>query len=150
MSQVNHVNHGLSPESVAGFLLRLALGVLFLFAAIGKFAGPGPTEFATWILQEFEATYLPRFLVVPYAYTLPYVEFLLGVVLILGVFTKVSLILAALTLISLAFGKMVQQDHATVADNLNYVLMAAVALWFSWRDNILSLDRLFWHKKRET
>ncbi|MFO7975138.1 MAG: DoxX family membrane protein [Candidatus Hydrogenedentota bacterium] len=150
MSQANHVNHGLSPESVAGFLLRLALGVLFLFAAIGKFAGPGPMGFATWILQEFEATYLPRFLVVPYAYALPYVEFLLGVVLILGVFTKVSLTLAALTLISLAFGKMVQQDHATVANNFNYVFMAAVALWFSWRDNILSLDRLFWHKKRET
>ena len=149
MPEVPRSKYGLSPESVAGFLLRFALGVLFLFAAIGKFAGPGPAGFANWTLQEFEATYLPRFMLIPYAYTLPYLEFVLGVVLILGIFTRTSLTVAALLLISLALGKMVLQDHATVANNLNYVFMAAVALWFAWQDNLLSLDRLVCHKKRE-
>jgi len=149
MPEVQQSKGGLSAESVAGFLLRFALGVLFLFAAVGKFVGPGPTGFTNWTLQEFEGTYLPRFLLIPYAYTLPYLEFLLGVVLILGIFTRISLTVAALLLISLGFGKMVLQDHATVANNLNYVFMAAVALWFAWQDNALSLDRFLCHKKRE-
>ncbi|HNV23234.1 MAG TPA: hypothetical protein PKM22_16380, partial [Candidatus Hydrogenedentes bacterium] len=91
---------------------------------------------------------LPRILVLPYAYALPYVELLLGLVLILGIFTRISLTIAGLTLISLAFGKMVQQDHVTVANNLNYVFMAAVALWFAWRDNALSLDRFLCRAKQ--
>ncbi|HOD50142.1 MAG TPA: DoxX family membrane protein [Candidatus Hydrogenedentes bacterium] len=148
MRDTEHVAQGLSPESVAGFLLRLALGVLFLFAAVGKFLGPGPIGFAKWILQEFDGTYLPRALVLPYAFTLPYIEFLLGLVLILGLFTRASLFLAGMLLISLAFGKMVQQDQATVADNLNYVFMAAVALWFAWRDNPISVDRLVFRRGR--
>ena len=142
MAETRNTACALTPESVAGFLLRLALGVLFLIAAVNKFAGPGPSGFAVWILDEFEGTYIPRILVIPYAYTLPYIEFLLGLVLILGVFTKTALTVAGLLLVSLAFGKMVQQDHATVANNLNYVLMAAVALWFAGKDNALSLDRL--------
>ena len=149
MPEVPPSKYGLSPESVAGFLLRFALGVLFLFAAIGKFAGPGPTGFANWTLREFEPTYLPRFLLIPYAFTLPYIEFLLGVVLILGVLTRLSLTVTALLLISLAFGQMILRNHATVANNLNYVFMAAVAVWFAWRDNALSLDRLVWRKKPE-
>ena len=149
MSEADHEKRGLTAESVAGFLLRFALGVLFFFAALGKFIGPGPGGFANWILQDFEGTYLPKILVLPYAYTLPYLELLLGVVLILGIFTRVSLTVAGLTLISLAFGKMVQQDHATVANNLNYVLIAAVALWFAWKDNAISVDRLLWRKKRK-
>ncbi len=100
MRDTEHVAQGLSPESVAGFLLRLALGVLFLFAAVGKFLGPGPIGFAKWILQEFDGTYLPRALVLPYAFTLPYIEFLLGLVLILGLFTRASLFLAGMLLIS--------------------------------------------------
>jgi thiosulfate dehydrogenase [quinone] large subunit len=100
-------------------------------------------------LREFEPTYLPRFLLIPYAFTLPYIEFLLGVVLILGVLTRLSLTVTALLLISLAFGQMILRNHATVANNLNYVFMAAVALWFAWRDNALSLDRLVWRKKPE-
>lgn len=149
MQEVPPSKDGLSPESGAGVLPRFALGVLFRFAAIGKFAGPGPTGFAKWTLRESEPACRPRFLLIPYAYTLPYIEFLLGVVLILGIFTRLSLTVTALLLISLAFGQMVPQNHATVANNLNYVFMAAVALWFAWRDNALSLERLVWRKKPE-
>ncbi|MGI6459587.1 MAG: DoxX family protein [Candidatus Hydrogenedentales bacterium] len=148
MSEAVRAIKSLSSESVVSFLLRLALGALFFFAAVGKFVGPGPTGFAQYILQDFEGTYLPRILLLPYAYVLPYVEFALGAVLILGLFTRTSLSIAGLTLISLAFGKMVQQDHATVADNLNYVFMAAVALWLAWRDNAISLDRFLGREKQ--
>ena len=140
------VRKGLSPESVAGFLLRLARRLAFS-PLWGNFR-PRPAGFAQYILQDFEGTYLPRILVLPYAYALPYVELLLGLVLILGIFTRISLTIAGLTLISLAFGKMVQQDHVTVANNLNYVFMAAVALWFAWRDNALSLDRFLCRAKQ--
>ena len=39
------------------------------------------------------------------------------------------------------WGKVLQGDHATVANNLNYVLMTAVAYWFTARDNPISVDR---------
>jgi hypothetical protein len=42
----------------------------------------------------------------------------------------------------LSLGKIILQDFATVANNLNYVLMVAVGLWLSGRGNAWSLDAL--------
>jgi thiosulfate dehydrogenase [quinone] large subunit len=118
------------PVSGATLLLRLALGMLFFFAAVNKFVG-GYDNFTSYILSDFEDTWLPAFLLYPYAYALPFVELVLGAVLILGLATRWSFLIAGVLLISLAFGKVVQQEYGVVASNLNYVLIAAAGLWTS-------------------
>ncbi|MBI4559971.1 MAG: DoxX family membrane protein [Candidatus Hydrogenedentes bacterium] len=135
---------GLSPEAAAGLLLRLALGLLFFLAGLGKFAGPGgPVGAAQGIADMFQPTFLPRILVVPFAYLLPYVEISLGALLILGVFTLEAFAVAGVMLISLAMGMAVQGKHDVVAHNLNYVLITAVGLWFTSKDNRFALDTRF-------
>ncbi len=128
-------------SSVVGFLLRLPIGVLFLFAGLNKFLG-GYGNFVGWILQEMtEKTWLPKVLLYPYAYALPFIEAIVGVLLILGLLTRPVLIVTALLLTSLMFGKVLAQDYATAANNANYVLITAIAYYFS-RHNRFSLDAL--------
>ncbi len=133
----------LSATGAAALLLRLSLGMLFITAALNKFTGEGGAAGATrWIIGELRETYLPNALLIPYAYVLPYVEIILGSVLILGIFTRWALTFCGLLLISLALGKAATQDYTTVSQNLNYVLMAAVGLWLASRDNPYALDAL--------
>lgn len=134
---------GLSPEGMGALLMRLSLGVLFLFAALGKFMAPGGIGGVAQKMQEtFASTWLPSFLVVPYVHVLPFVELAVGILLLLGLCTRWAFLLSGLLLISLAFGMMVQQQHAVVANNLTYVLMAAAGIWLSARDNPVSVDRV--------
>ena len=127
--------------SVVGFLLRLPIGVLFLFAGLNKFLG-GYGNFVSWIIQDMsEKTWLPKVLLYPYAYVLPFIEVVVGVLLIIGLLTRPALIATALLSTSLLFGKVLAQDHATVANIANYVLITAIAYYFS-RQNRFSLDAL--------
>ena len=138
--------HLLSATGATGMLLRLSLGTLFFVAALNKFLGEGGASGASrWIIGEFRETYLPWFLVAPFAYVLPYVEIVLGALLILGLFTRWALTFCGLLLISLAMGKAVTHDYATVSQNLNYVLLAAAGLWFASRDNPYALDAVLRH-----
>ncbi len=133
----------LSPEGMCALLMRLSLGMLFFFAGVGKFMAPGGVGGVVQKLQEgFAGTWLPAFLVAPYAHTLPYVETALGALLFLGLGTRWAFFVTGLLLVSLAFGMMVQQQHTVVASNLGYVLMAVAGVWFSAKDNPLSIDRI--------
>lgn len=114
----------------ASLLLRLFLGVLFLSAALGKFQA-GVAPFADGIIKGFEQTILPKVLLAPYAYALPYVELLIGITLILGIFTDVMLMVSAVTLLSLFFGMMLKGEGSVAGTNALYLLINVCALrWF--------------------
>ncbi len=127
--------------SVAGLLVRLPLGLLFFFAGLNKFLG-GYGNFVRWIVSDMgEKTWLPDAMLYPYGYALPFLELALGALLILGLFTRPALMATGFLLLSLMFGKILAQDHATVATIANYCLIAAVAYYFS-RFNLFSFDAL--------
>lgn len=127
------------PYGVPALLLRLMLGVLLLFAGLNKFlAGYGAVT-SSMVRQFLEETWLPAVLLYPYVYVLPFVEVALGLLLMVGLLSRPMLLVAGLLLISLAFGKMLTRDHVTVANNANYVLLAAAAYCFT-RENPYSLD----------
>lgn len=114
-------------------LLRWALGVLFLAGGVAKlFRLEG---FVTgYLVPAFENTFLPVWMLTAYGYALPFVEALLGLALILGVCRTPTLLLTGLTLISLAFGQILLQNHATVVGIMLYILMTAIALLFPQYD----------------
>lgn len=114
----------------ACLLLRLFLGVQFLFAGLGKII-KGVPGFVDYVTQSFEKTMLPSFLVTPYACALPFVELLLGIMLLLGIFADVGMFVAALTLLSLFFGKWIEGDTSVAAYNAVYFLITLCAVrWF--------------------
>ena len=84
---------------------------------------------------------LPAFLVMPFSYTLPFVELIAGALIFFGLFTRQGLTLTALLLVGLTFGTVMLADFGTVAHNTQYALVNFVLLWLSDL-NRYSLDGL--------
>ena len=130
-------------DAAIALFLRLGIGLLLFFAGLNKFLRDGGASgVAEGMLERFADTFLPNVLLVPYVYALPYVEIVVGALLIVGLFSRPSIIFACALLLSLAFGLFVSQSNDTVPKVLNYLLIAAAALWFISRDNRYSLDAL--------
>jgi thiosulfate dehydrogenase [quinone] large subunit len=126
-------------RATAYALLRATFGVVFLFYGIGKFMR-GLGGFAGGMQQRF-AGKLTMVLVVPFAYSLPFIEVLIGVLLVLGLFNSIALVISGLLLIALTFGMVILGDTATVANNLLYVLINFVLLYLA-EQNDYSVDRM--------
>jgi thiosulfate dehydrogenase [quinone] large subunit len=141
------------PESGLGFpdgpawnvvwsyaVLRFTLGTTFLFHGITRFVS-GWFSFADQMVQNFHNTFLPDFMVWPFALSVPPVEAVLGTLLCLGLFTRWTLIAGGLWMIALVFGTTIRQDYPTVAIQLLYALLFFVLqVWGS--ANRFSLDTL--------
>ncbi len=125
-------------------LMRVTYGVVFLFYGIGKFRG-GLANFVGGMNQQFSGK-LPAFMVMPFAYAIPFCETISGVLILFGLFTRAGLTLSGLLLIGLTFGLVILGHADNVAHNLIYVLMNFVLLWFSDL-NRFSLDGLFAKKQ---
>jgi thiosulfate dehydrogenase [quinone] large subunit len=86
----------------------------------------GWSAFADQMVQSFDNTFLPEFLVRPFALSVPPVEAVLGTLLCLGLFTRWTLIAAGLWMVALVFGTTLRQDYSTVAIQLLYALLLFV------------------------
>src|SRR5437016_12953509 len=115
-------------REVAYALLRVTLGLIFLFYGIGKFRG-GISNFVGGMNQQFSGK-LPAAMVMPFAYFIPFAETISGALILLGLFTRVGLTLSGLLLIGLTFGVVMLGQAPTAAHNLQYVLLNFVLLWF--------------------
>jgi len=82
-----------------GTLIRVALGVIFIWASWHKLADPYSNVQA---VKAYELLPAPWFRIV--GYTLPIVEVLIGVCLITGVITRVTAVFAALSMAVFIFG----------------------------------------------
>ena len=116
-------------REIAYALLRLTLGIVFLFAGIGKFMG-GLGHFVGTMNQQFSGK-LPAAIVMPFAYALPFAETTLGALILLGLFTPAALTLSGLLLAALTFGTVMLGDFPTVAHNVQYGLVNFVLLWLA-------------------
>lgn len=82
------------------FALRIGLGGVFVIAGYGKLCDIGVFAGA---VQMYEI--LPDSLATAYGYTLPFVELIIGILLILGIFLRVSAGLSILTTVSFVIAK---------------------------------------------
>src|SRR5437660_11474783 len=128
-------------RAIAYTLMRVAYGVIFLFYGIGKFRG-GLGSFVGGMNQQFSGK-LPAAMVMPFAYAIPFAETVSGVLILLGLFTRVGLTLSGVLLIGLTFGLVILGQAPIVAHTLQYILVNFVLLWFVDM-NRYSLDSLFW------
>lgn len=101
--------------------------------------------FANSMTKNFEATFLPASLVLPFGYILPVVEFIVGVLLIAGLFSRFALILGSLAMISLIFGSALIEQWEYIEIQLVHIAFFVLLLNFIKFDNY-SLDFLI--KKR--
>jgi thiosulfate dehydrogenase [quinone] large subunit len=137
---IEHTAH----RECAYALLRATLGLVFLFAGIGKFM-MGIGTFASG-LQETFAGKLPTALIMPFGYALPVLEVVAGLLLVSGLFNYFGSVLAGLMMMALIFGKLIEGDAPTVGHNLLYSVIVFLLIWFS-DYNGYSLDRLLRGRK---
>jgi thiosulfate dehydrogenase (quinone) large subunit len=121
-------------------ILRFTIGITFLFHGVVRFWS-GWSAFADQMVRNFHDTFLPAFLVRPFALCTPPVELVLGVLLCLGLFTRWTLIAGGLWMLALVFGTTVRSDYPTVAIQLLYTLLFFV-LQVGESLNRISLDAL--------
>ncbi len=122
----------------ASLVIRLAVGSLFLAAAIRKLQGGMETIRKTVRFFEttFENTWLPDKLVTAHAYATPFVEAILVIWLISGFRLTAAWVFTALFTTSLAFGMSVAGKFDTAADNYTYVLICCAGLLLSRHDRL--------------
>jgi thiosulfate dehydrogenase [quinone] large subunit len=125
------MNKFFEPKFAGVAIGRWALGLFFFYSGLVKIMG-GVSGFVNgYLVPLFSKTFLPSILVTSYGYVLPYVELILGILLIVGIFRNAVLFLTGLTLISLTFGQMLLQQHAVVANNFIYIFLTAILLFLS-------------------
>lgn len=129
-----------SNLSLAYLFLRATLGVNICLHGITRiFSGQG--HFVSAITQQFHAAPLPHSLVFAFAYTLPWAEAAIGMLILIGLFTRVALILGALLMLVLTFGVSLLQDWQVAGLQLIYAAVYAALLAFL-HANRFSLDAL--------
>lgn len=128
----------------AYLMLRLTMG--FHMFAHGGVRLPILTQFATETATEFAKLRLiglplfPAWFVYPFSISVPPVEFLIGVLLILGWKTRLASIAGGITILLLMFGNVSRLQFGTAHLMWFYVLVFVLLLAFNFADRY-SLDR---------
>jgi uncharacterized membrane protein YphA (DoxX/SURF4 family) len=113
--------------SIFSLILRLAIGSLFLGAAIIKVQG-GIDGNIAYYMGIFEKSIFPVFLVKIHASMIMFIEFILAFWLLSGFKLRQAWIASAFTLISLAFGMIFVYKFDVVSDNLIYVALSGLGV----------------------
>lgn len=130
-------------RTAAFLLLRLFLALRTLLAGLEKFESGGVYSLANYTKNMERmatgitgASFLPLWATKLFAFSLGYVLVALGLALLLGLKTRITLVLTGLLYLGLSFGLMAVQDNEGVAWLSTYVLMIAVALVFVRHDRL--------------
>lgn len=130
--------NNLTDRQLGFLVLRLVLGVNMLVRALVRL--PDLHGFATGMARGFEDTVLPAAIVIPIAYAIVFVEFTIGVLLILGWKTREALVTMGGLMVVLSFGMLLRSEFGTAANIVVYTLAVVLAL-FTREYNRWCLDR---------
>ena len=122
-------------------LLRITLGINIALHGISRIVA-GPASFASALTKQFESTVVPQFAVHSFGYALPWLEALIGLLILFGALTRVALIAGALLIVLLTFGSTLHQDWDIAGLQLVYALVYFVLIGLR-QHNSLSIDGLF-------
>ena len=110
----------------AYLLSRLAIGLSFFghgLVRLPKLAG-----FSNWMIGQFSKSLLPEFLVLPFSYALPVLEFVSGLMILIGLFTRQWLLLAGAISLALIFGTTMIENWEALPSQLIHVAFLSVLL----------------------
>ena len=96
--------------------------------------------FSQGMSNEFSKSFLPDVLVVPFSFLLPYIELLIGILLLLGLFTRWAAIFGAATMVVLIFGSSLLEQWNNIFIQLIYAAYFALLFRYAGYD-YYSLDR---------
>jgi thiosulfate dehydrogenase [quinone] large subunit len=80
------------------------------------------------MIGNFEKSMIPKFMILPFSYALPVAEFLIGLLLILGIFTKPALIAGGVVMIFLLSGTGMIENWEAIPSQLIHIAFFAILL----------------------
>ena len=127
--------------ALAYAIFRLTFGVNIMFRGIVRIFVNGLDNFANGMIKQFEMTWFPPALLDVFAHSLPWIETALGLLLIVGLWTRPALVIGGLMMTSLTFGTMFLQNFDLAWLQLTYAIAFFLLLATrSW--NTISLDTM--------
>lgn len=131
---------GINARVCAYAILRITVGLIFIFFASGKFIA-GPTQFAKGLQHDFAKTWLPPGMIWVFGCVLPFVEVTVGGLLTIGLFTTAAALAGALLIMALTIGLTISGNAGVVAQNLSYAGVFFLLVQLN-DQNRLSIDAL--------
>ena len=130
----------LTHRQLAYALLRIALGVNFLGHGLFRVLS-GVSTFAATTADHMAKSPFPHGFNLAFAYAIPIFELLLGLGLLTGLFTRLTLILGSVFMMALTLGVTSNQQWDIAGQQLVYTLIFFVLL-FLLEHNAIALDNL--------
>ncbi|MEX6686433.1 DoxX family membrane protein [Danxiaibacter flavus] len=124
-------------------LLRLAIGASMLGHGLVRL--PKLQTFSKWMTGNFEKSMLPNGLVLPFSYVLPVAEFTIGLLIMLGLFTRPALIAGSIVMIMLITGTALIENWDALPSQLIHVAIFAALINASGY-NTLAIDNILFKK----
>jgi thiosulfate dehydrogenase [quinone] large subunit len=115
-------------ETTSFLLLRLAVAISMFGHGLVRL--PKLVTFSKWMIGSFENSMLSKFIVTPFSYILPIAEFAIGLLLILGLLTKPSLVAGGFVMLALLFGTSMIENWEAIPSQLIHVAIFALLLHF--------------------
>ncbi|PRB85406.1 DoxX family protein [Chryseobacterium culicis] len=131
-------NTFMNNTKTAYFFLRVSMGINLLGHGLVRLVKL--QDFASGMMKGFETSWLPQPLVQLFGITLPFLEFLIGLLLMIGFKTRIATIAGASLIILLLFGSSTVENWEAMGiqmiyAGLFYLLISRI------EDNYLALDR---------
>src|SRR6266849_9669625 len=137
-----------SGRSWARLLARLVLGLIFFMAGVWKIFQLGPLQHARKYFLPFADTFLPVWSLWAVGVLIPFVEFIAGALVILGLRVREALIALGFVLAIVTFGHLLKEPlyefHTHVIPRLALLLFILV---LPREDDRFSVDHLLARQK---
>lgn len=133
-------------DAELGFsVLRLTLGLNFAFHSYDRWRALAP--FVEGTVQAFVHTPLPSWSVKAFAYTIPFLEPAVGLLLVLGLWTRYALLGGGLLIAAFVFGTALRGDHTVLSEQLIYAGIFFLLFLFRARYDRFGIDG--WQIRRQ-
>jgi thiosulfate dehydrogenase [quinone] large subunit len=127
----------MKKEQYTYLLARLPIGMSFFGHGLIRLTKL--TVFSHGMTEQFSKSFLPEQFVSAFGYVLPFLEFITGVLLLLGLFTRFSIVLGVIIILSLIVGSSIIEQWNAVFIQIIYGAYLAVLFYFT-NYNVISID----------
>lgn len=124
-------------KSISYLMIRLGIGISMLGHGLVRI--PKLMAFSEGMLKNFEDSILPDFLLTPFSYALPFVEFLIGLLLILGWQTKRTAVAGGFLMLALIAGTSLIENWGALPSQMIHLLFFVLVYEFN-KANAFALD----------
>lgn len=126
-------------------ILRLAVGTSMTGHGLVRL--PKLSVFSSWMTGSFKNSVLPSVLIAPFSYLLPFAEFGIGMLILIGLFSRQAFIAGALVTSILIFGTCMIENWEAIPSQLIHAALFAFLLQYA-NSNTRTLENLLLKKQR--